>query len=107
MNTVIVALAMPCAIACICICIGVYMNREELEKIFDNEDTEWEGDNAFQGLLILNKYAKHDVLVWAGHDQVFSIGIDEALESGLTLDDADKLRKLNWMIDDDCFSCFV
>jgi hypothetical protein len=32
------------------------MKRELFEKIFDDGDSEWKGDNAFHGLLIIAKY---------------------------------------------------
>lgn len=85
------------------------MKREELEKIFENEETEWDGDNVLQGLNILAKYTKNCVLGSAEHDIIYSIDVDEALENGITKEDADTLRKINWMIDDDfdCFACFV
>lgn len=86
------------------------MTREELEKVFENEETKWEGDNAFQGLVILSKYAKkNDTLIGTGHEVIYSLDIDEALKNGLTKEDADKLRLLNWMLDSecDCFACFV
>ena len=85
------------------------MTREELDKIFDNEYVSWDGDNALQGLKILEKYANDDVLCGADHDVIYSIDVDEALENGLTNEDAESLRKMNWMIDEDFdgFACFV
>jgi hypothetical protein len=83
------------------------MTREQLEKIFDNDETQWEGDNAFQGLQILSKYTDN-LIQAAEHDIIFSEGIEKVLDAGLTEEDADALRKLNWMLDGHgCFSCFV
>jgi hypothetical protein len=85
------------------------MNRSEFETIFDNQDKiDWDGDNAFQGLVIIAKYLpKSGLICGAGHDVIFSVGVDELIESGITSEDANKLRSLNWMIDDDYMSCFV
>jgi cell division GTPase FtsZ len=84
------------------------MTREELEEIFEDEDTSWEGDNAFQGLQILSKYTD-ELIVGANHDIIYSADVDKVLEAGLTKEDAMKLRKLNWMIEEngDYFACFV
>lgn len=86
------------------------MNREELYKIFENEDAEWEGDNALEGLNILSKYfSGQTVLQAAEHDIIYSVSIDDALDAGLTENDAKRLSIINWMLDDDndCFACFV
>jgi hypothetical protein len=87
------------------------MNREELEKIFDEKKAKWDGDNTFQGLLIISKYfdiKNKNILGAAEHDIIYSVRIDEALQAGLTTEDAEALAKLNWMISEfDCFACFV
>ena len=85
------------------------MKREEFEKIFDNEDTDWEGDNALKGLKIIEKYMSGKTLICgAGHDVIYSVDIDELIGNGITLEDAEALRQLNWMLDEaDCMSCFV
>ena len=86
------------------------MNREQFEEIFDNTKSKWDGDNAFQGLLILRKYIKyHDVICGAEHDEIYSVDVDEILEAGITEEDATDLAKLNWHIDSEChcLACFV
>lgn len=92
------------------------MNRKitnaQLEGIFSEISSKWEGDNAFQGLQIIAKYispTKKDLIAGAGHDVIYSVGIDELLNAGLTEEDATALASLNWSIDEDseCFSCFV
>jgi len=84
------------------------MTREELQEIFELEEYEWEGDNALKGLQILAKY-KDIVLIGAGYEVIYSLRISEVLELGLTKEDADALRRLNWMLDSerDCLACFV
>lgn len=88
------------------------MDREEIEKIFDEKKSKWDGDNAFQGLLIISKYfdvTKKNILGAAEHDIIYSVDIDDILEAGITKEDAESLAKLNWMIDSEfsCLACFV
>lgn len=88
------------------------MNREELEEIFEDTESKWDGDNAFQGLLIISKYFdinSKDILCAGEHDIIYSVEIDELLEAGLTVVDATALAALNWSLDEevDCFACFV
>jgi len=88
------------------------MNREEFEKVFDNEDTNWEGDNTFQGLLIIAKYIdikENEIIAGVEHDILYSVDIDDIVDNGITIEDANKLRELNWMIekDFDCLACFI
>ena len=87
------------------------MNLEELNEIFANDDYNMgvEGDTAFNGLKILAKYAKNDIISGASHDCIYSIDTKEAINNGITKEDVDALKKLNWMIDEDneCFSHFV
>lgn len=82
------------------------ITREEIEQIFDDVDSNWEGDNAFQGLQILSKYTDK-LIQGAGHDTIYSIDIDDVIELGITKEDVTKLSLLNWMIEEDCFACFV
>jgi len=88
------------------------IRREELEELFADKVCKWEGDNAFQGLLILAKYVditKKYLLTNAGHDIVYSIGIDEALELNISREDWEALARLNWMLDEenDSLAVFV
>ena len=86
------------------------INREEFETIFAKDSGNWNGDNALQGLLIINKYF-HDytILQAAEHDIIYSVDVDEIIEASITREDAEKLRELNWHIDTDTGSlaCFV
>lgn len=88
------------------------MTKEEFLKVFESEETKWDGDNAFQGLLIISKYInpkEKDILGSVGHDIIYSVDIDELIDAGITLQDATNLRLLNWMIESeyDCMSCFI
>lgn len=83
------------------------VTEEEIEQIFNDIDSKWDGDNAFQGLQILSKYTDN-LIRGAGHDIIWSIGIDEIIELGITKEDITKLSLLNWMIHDDyCLACFI
>jgi len=83
------------------------MTREEFDQVFENQKTKWEGDNCYQGLQILSKYTEN-LIQGAGHDVVWSEDIDTLIESGITKEDAEKLRELNWMIEDGSYlACFV
>lgn len=88
------------------------ITRERLEQIFEDKETNWKGDNAFQGLQIIAEYfdiKNKTILAAAGREVIYSVDVDEAIEAGLTEEDANKLAELNWMIDEDfdCLACFV
>ena len=83
------------------------MTPERLEEIFEETESKWEGDNAFQGLQILAKYTDKDVVRAAEHDIIYSVDVDDVIDT-LTEEDAIKLAMLNWMIEDgEYFACFV
>lgn len=83
------------------------MTKERFIEIFESTDSEWEGDNCFQGLQIIAKYT--DNLVHrAGDDVIWSEDIDNLIEKGITEEDVLALAKLNWMVEDEsCLACFV
>lgn len=87
------------------------MTEEQLQTIFDDTDSDWQGDNAFQGLMIISKYispTKQDLIVAAAHDIIHSVYVKDLLEAGLTEEDAVSLRKLNWMITEyNSLACFI
>jgi len=85
------------------------MKREDFEIIMDGERdlVSCEGDNAFLGLQIIVKYLPKSGVEGADHDIIYSADVDKLLEAGLTEDDAIQLRKLNWIISEDCLACFV
>ena len=82
------------------------MTREEFETIFEGDSGKWEGDNAYQGLQIIAKYTS-SLIQGAGHDVIWSEDIEVLIEAVITQEDAKELRRLNWMIEDDCMACFV
>ena len=82
------------------------ITQEEIKQIFNDVDSKWEGDNAFQGLQILSKYTDN-LIQGAGHDVIWSVDVDEIIELGITKEDLTKLFLLNWIIDEDCLACFV
>lgn len=92
--------------------------EEKLEFVTDiivemkeNINSNWTGDSAFKGLLILSKYfdTEHtDIICGADHDILYSVDVVQALENGLTYEDATSLFLLNWMLEDsNYFSVFV
>ena len=87
------------------------MDRKQLEEIFEDATTNWNGDNAWQGLKILEKYCENDIITYAAHEVIYSANIDFALKNGLTKIEAKELARLNWMLgsdeDDEHFACFV
>lgn len=84
------------------------MTYEEILKIMEEDvETHWDGDNAMQGLKILEKYSSKDVLCAAQHDQIYSINVELAAKNGITEEECKHLRSINWMVEEDCFSCFV
>ena len=86
------------------------LERARFEEIMEGDNpVTWKGDNGLQGLIIISKYMKpdDDVLTGAGHDIIYSVGVQELLDGGITEEDATKLRNLNWMIQDDYLACYV
>lgn len=84
------------------------MNKEEFIKLFEGDSGKWEGDNALQGLKIIEKYVPDKGIEGANHDIIYSVDVDELINGGITREDAKKLRCLNWMIEDDEYmACFV
>ena len=84
------------------------MKLEEFEEVFKNEDADWEGDNAWQGLNIIAKYLPKETLICgADYDIIYSVGVEELVDAGITIEDTEKLRRLSWMIDEECLACLV
>ena len=81
------------------------MTREEIIKILNAEyDEPCDGDGIFQGLQIIAKYInpkKEDIIQAVEHDILYSVDIDELVKEGLTSEDANELRKLNWGLEDE------
>lgn len=65
--------------------------------------------NVFLGLKIITKYLPKQGIEGADHDVVFSSTLTDIVAAGITEEDAIKLRKLNWMVDESGtgLACFV
>jgi hypothetical protein len=83
------------------------MTLERMEEIFEEDNiATWEGDNAFKGLLILQKYT-NDLIQGADHDIIYSEDCKELIKAGITEEDCIALRNLNWMIENNSLACYV
>ena len=88
------------------------MTTEDIQKIFEETDSAWEGDNFVQGVQILLKYfdpKKTRIIGGADHDIVYSVDIEELIKAKVTEEDIRAIAMLNWSFDEeyDCLSCFV
>ena len=90
------------------------MNRETFERLLNGEEGgqklgKLKDDNAFLGLQIIRKYLPTGGIEGADHDVIYSVGVEELIEAGITVEDAIELRDINWMIDADaeCLACYV
>lgn len=85
------------------------MDRKQLKEIMDGDSKlgNYDDDNAFLGLQIIRKYMPKKGISGADHDVIYSVDVGELLEAGLTERDAEELRNLNWMIEENCLACFV
>jgi len=86
------------------------MTREELEEILNkaNAFSDMSKSYILIGLNIIEKYTP-GFNIEPRHDIIYAGDIDSILQAGLTIEDADELRKQNWMFDDeyDCLSVFT
>lgn len=87
------------------------LTLESVKQIFDEKESNWKGDNAFMGLVLLSKYfniKEKTIVCWAGHDEIKSVDVEEAIEAGVTRSDFEQLATLNWMVDEfDSLACFI
>lgn len=85
------------------------MNYDQVEKIFQDENIKQDmPSSVFLGLELLRKYIPNADIASAAHDIVYSsINVEQACNAGISKDDVIKLRKMNWMIDQNCFASFV
>jgi hypothetical protein len=87
------------------------MTVDEIKEIFSNTKSDLssvEGDNAFLGLCILNKYKPKGCLITGtDYDKILSLDLEELSEIGISEEDVRALRKLNWSIDNEGLYCFV
>ncbi len=88
------------------------VTRERFEELFEitkSALSDYEGDNALLGLIIINKYLPKMGIEAAEHDIIYSGDVDELIKAGITEEDVITLRRLNWMIDEfnEGLACFV
>jgi len=89
------------------------MTEKEFVEIMSDDSIKTnfgDGCNACAGLDIIRKYCPKKGIDWAKHDVIGSVYISEIVEAGITIEDAIKLRSLNWMIDEysgEGLACFV
>ena len=87
------------------------MNAERFKEIMNKDESgsrlSEPGCNALKGLLVISKYLPESGVGAVGHDVIYSAGIEELVNAGVTEEDADYLRDLNWMIDEESLACFV
>jgi len=86
------------------------MTEERFKELFEETGgalSEYEGDSAFLGLVIINKYLPRIGVEGADHDIIYSSNVNTLIEAGITEEDVITLRKLNWMIEMEHLACFV
>ena len=104
-------------------CDGVYISitpitvgqilasYNDVIEVFDNkpEVDIHDIDEVLTGLLIISRYFDTDKTIVSGavDSILYSVGIDELIDAKLTMDDLNKLSKLNWMAVDGKFAVFT
>lgn len=89
------------------------MDIEKFASFFgEDRKTNWEGDNAYQGLQIISRYidpGKKNLITGASHDVMYSVDAEELIEAGITEEDLEALGRLNWTYDEESagLQCFV
>ena len=86
------------------------MTYEEFEEIMESDFSCSKTDrdcSIFLGLLIIREFLPKAGIEAAQHDIVFSVGVDELIEAGITKEKAGDLRRLGWMIDEDSLAHFA
>jgi hypothetical protein len=69
-------------------------------------DLHSEGDENLMGFNLLAKYfPKGRVIEGADHDVIYSKGVDDIVEAGITEEDAIMLRNLGFILSDD--ECYI
>jgi hypothetical protein len=86
------------------------MDKERFLEILDDSgnDVVMSGDSVFDGLTIVSKYITNKSLIQgADHDIIYSVGINELVNSNITEDDVINLRKMNWIVMDNYLAHYV
>lgn len=85
------------------------ISEERFEEIMEDNRVNYEGDNALQGLNIIQKYVDSDkkVIKGASHTVIFSLDIKVLIEKGIIEEDVKKLRQLDWVIQDGYLAIYL
>ena len=69
----------------------------------DEDNSDYSGDEILDGLKIISKYTKRSTIQGAEHDMLYSISLDDLLESDtkINLRDIDNLKRMNWFLGDE------
>ena len=62
-----------------------------------------EGCATMKGLKIIEKYIPGAGIEGAGHDVIYSVDVDKLIEAGITEEDTEELRALNWMVEEESY----
>jgi ADP-glucose pyrophosphorylase len=82
------------------------MDKERFLEILNDSGNDGiiHGDKIFIGLKIISKYITNYALIQgAEHDIIYSIDVDELLDTDITEEDVVTLRKLNWFVEDNTY----
>lgn len=88
------------------------LTLKRVQEIFDEDvNADFTGDNFLKGCMIIAKYVditKDEIVVAAGHDIVYCLDVESAMEAGMTEEDFLALSKLNWIIENENqLACFI
>jgi len=86
------------------------ITKDRFMEIFNDDsiESDWDGCNALQGLIIINNYLPNTGICGAEHDIIFSAEISKLIDAGITEIDVIRLRELNWMTEERKYlACFV
>ncbi|MDY6857566.1 MAG: hypothetical protein SWO11_23255 [Thermodesulfobacteriota bacterium] len=84
------------------------MDRSQFEELMNCHFGNWEGDNALQGLKIIEKYLPGRGIDGADRGIIYSVGVDELIDAGITIEDVAELCCLDWFIEDNAYlACYV
>lgn len=85
------------------------MTIEKFEEIMSNEDTitNFEDGCRFRGIEIIRKYIPDADIEAAAHDVIYCCTSEKLVDAGISQKDAEHLRALNWMIDEESLASYV
>lgn len=80
------------------------MTEERFKELMEKDSKGITGDRAFKGLLVIAKYIdmhKKQVITHAEHDKIYSVSVQEIINTDITEDDVEKISAVGWFIDND------